>query len=99
VVGSFHGTEYEITISITEDVLNVALVGTEKGTKWFKSFSKDEIENLTSRAKNAKKFNVFCKMVLGSLDNTSTSTLLDILSPYDMELLKSRKLGEKSVSN
>lgn len=67
--------------------------------KWMKKYNKEEIESLTERTKNSKKFNVFCKMLLGSLDNTSTSTLIDVLSPYDMELLRTRKLNEKSISN
>ena len=97
MIGTFHGTEYEISVTTNEESFNLNLVCTEHGTKWSKAFNKSEIENLTFRTKSTKKFNVFCKMLLGSLENTSQSTMIDILSPSDMELLKSRKIAEKSV--
>lgn len=97
MMGTFHGTEYEILVEVSQNFLTLTLSSLEQNQKWSKRFEKEEIESLTERTKNSKKFNVFCKMLLGSLDNTSTSTLIDVLSPYDMELLRSRKLSEKGV--
>jgi len=79
--------------------VTLTLATSDAPKKWSNSFSRQDIETLTSRAKNRKSFNIFCKMLFGSLENTSTSTLIDILSPYDMELIKSRKMSERNVQN
>lgn len=47
VIGSFHGTEYQITVSTSPEELTLTLVSTDSSTKWQKSFTKAEIENLT----------------------------------------------------
>lgn len=92
-VGTFHGTEYEITVSEHQDNLTIVLVETESLKKWSQTFSAADIETLTEKAKNAKRFNIFCKMLFGSLENTSQSTMIDILTPYDINLFKSNKMA------
>ena len=98
-LGTFHGTEYEITVSENQNGLTVTLVETESLKKWSQIFSAQDIETLTEKAKNAKRFNIFCKMLFGSLDNTSQSTVIDILTPYDINLLKSNKMAQRRGGN
>ena len=98
ILGNFHGNEYEISVSVTDEALTLSLTSGENPKRWSNTFTKKDIEILTHRAKNAKRFNIFCKMLFASLNETSKSTLIDILSPYDMELIKSRKISERNSS-
>jgi mannitol-1-phosphate/altronate dehydrogenase len=71
VLGTFNNTEYQITVAVENQILTLTLISTESGVKWSRSFTQKEIETLTHRAKNAKSFSIFCKMLYGSLENTS----------------------------
>ncbi len=52
-----------------------------------------DIEDITSKTGNFKKFAVFVKMLLSALKQASDSVFVDLLTYQDLELLKSRKAG------
>ena len=61
-----------------------------------------DVEEITHKAGNYKKFDIFIKMLLSSLykDNThSNSVYIDLLTYADLELLKARKSVPETLNN
>lgn len=52
-----------------------------------------DIEDITAKTGNFKKFPVFVKMLLSALKQASDSVFVDLLTYQDLEVLKSRKAG------
>jgi hypothetical protein len=50
-----------------------------------------DIEDITSKTGNFKKFPVFVKMLLSAVKQQSDSVFIDLLTYHDLELLKSKK--------
>ena len=58
-----------------------------------------DIEEITLKAGNFKKFGVFAKMLRSALNKESESLYIDLLTYSDLESLKAKKLGTASNSN
>jgi coiled-coil domain-containing protein 61 len=54
-----------------------------------------DIEEISHKAGNLKKFSVFAKMLSSSFSKDNESVFVDILTFTDLELLKARKTGAK----
>lgn len=54
-----------------------------------------DIEDITAKTGNFKKFPVFVKMLLSALKQASDSVFVDLLTYQDLEVLKSRKAGNQ----
>lgn len=54
-------------------------------------FSLTDIEEITQKAGNFKKFSVFVRMLTSALSKESESVLVDLLTFSDLEMLKSKK--------
>ncbi len=52
-----------------------------------------DIEEITQKAGNYKKFPVFVKMLKSAFSKESDSVIIDLLTYNDLELLKARKTG------
>ena len=52
-----------------------------------------DIEDITAKTGNYKKFSVFVKMLLSAVKQASDSVFVDLLTYQDLEVLKSRKSG------
>jgi coiled-coil domain-containing protein 61 len=87
----FHGVEFIITINSNSEALAVEVEETKTGHRWRGEYSKKYIEDITQKTGNAKKFSVFVKMLLNSLENSSDSVFVDLLTYQDLEMLKARK--------
>ena len=48
--------------------------------KWKNEFTFNYIENLTQKTGNSKKFDIFVKMLLTAISQTSDSVLIDIMT-------------------
>jgi coiled-coil domain-containing protein 61 len=58
-----------------------------------------DIEDITTKTGNYKKFQVFVKMVATALQQTSESVVMDLLTYADLEMLKARKMGQERNIN
>ena len=58
-----------------------------------------DIEEITLKAGNFKKFNVFSKMLRSALNKESESLYIDLLTYSDLESLKAKKMGNSGNSN
>jgi len=94
----FHGIDYLITISNHEDFLRLMVEEKYTGNVWKGEFNSKYIEDITQKTGSFKKFAVFVKMMQAALKQDNDSVYLDILTPHDLELLKSRKTGS-ALSN
>ena len=57
-----------------------------------------DVEEITHKAGNFKKFSVFTRMLAGALTEENDSVLfVDLLTYSDLELLKARKSGNSNV--
>ncbi|KAF7412591.1 hypothetical protein HZH66_001487 [Vespula vulgaris] len=65
---------------------------------WRSSYDTAYIENLTHKTGNYKQFDVFVAMLQSGLLKTSESITLDLLTFEDLELLRSRKIDNSSIS-
>lgn len=57
-----------------------------------------DIEDITSKTGNFKKFSVFVKMLLSAVKAASESVFVDLLTYQDLEVLKQRKAGGAAQS-
>ena len=95
---TFHGLAYIMSVSTIDDTLVIGAEEKETGERWRGEFSSRYIEEITHKTGNYKKFSVFVKMLISSLTTESDSVFIDLLTYADLELLKSRKTGNKSSS-
>ena len=52
-----------------------------------------DIEALTKKTENSKKFAVFVKMLSSALSRANDTVFIDLLTTADLEMLKARKTG------
>ena len=57
-----------------------------------------DIEELTAKAGSPKKLHVFSRMLSTALQRTSNTAFVDLLTPEDLEALRSRKTGGSGAS-
>jgi coiled-coil domain-containing protein 61 len=57
-----------------------------------------DIEEITHKAGNFKKFSLFTKMLYSAFSKTNDSVFIDLLTLADLEMLKARKAGSQSAS-
>ena len=65
---------------------------------FFKLFKLIDVEEITLKAGNFKKFGVFIKMLMSALDKENDSVYVDVLTYSDLEALKARKTGAPTPS-
>ena len=64
-----------------------------------------DVEEITLKAGNFKKFEVFLQMLASAFDNDSESVYVDVLTYSDLEMLKARKststapVGDENTDN
>ena len=58
---------------------------------WHGEFPASYIEEITQKTGSAKKYGVFLKMLVSGLRKEADSVHADVFTPYDLELLRSRK--------
>ena len=63
--------------------------------KWRGKFSKNYIEEITSKTGNFKRFLVFVRMLMSAIRQESDNVLIDLLTYGDLEILKARKTGRE----
>lgn len=61
------------------------------GDFWDHFYEPSFIENIAAKSGNAKRYNVFCKMLLTALKGTSESLQLDFITHQDIEMQQLRK--------
>ena len=93
---TFHGTDFIITITSDQDQLVLEAEESRTGRRWRGDYTSKYIEDVTTKTGNFKKFTVFVRMLLNSLENASESVFCDLLTYQDLEMLKSRKGGKSS---
>lgn len=62
-------------------------------------FSPADIEELTRKTGNFKRFAVFVSMLLSALEQRSDAVFVDLLTAADLELYRKRKLGRAGDSS
>ena len=72
--------EYLITVNADPNTLHITIEQKLDGERWKNSFPSKYIEEITQKTGNHKKFPVFVRMLLKSLDNSSESVFLDVLT-------------------
>jgi len=87
----FHGVDYIVTVRADPTMLNVVAEQKYDGEIWQNSFPAQYVEEITQKTGNSKKFPVFVKMLLRSLEGKSDSVFVDILTRHDLLMLKQRK--------
>jgi coiled-coil domain-containing protein 61 len=95
---SFHGVDYILKITVRDDQMFAEIEQKDNGHRWKNSFSAVFLEDLTQKTGNFKKFPVFVKMLLSSIQKNSESVYLDILTYQDLEMLKARKQKSNASS-
>lgn len=89
VTRNFHGHEYALTVSATNDILSVECKENYRGGGiWTSKFTSRFIEEITQRTGNFKTFSVFAKMLLSALNGDSESVTLDLLTADDLERMR-----------
>ena len=88
---TFHGTEFIITITADSERMALEAEEARTGSRWRGDYSSKYIEDVTQKTGNFKKFVVFVKMLIGSLENATESVFVDLLTYQDLEVLKTRK--------
>ena len=92
----FHGIEYLITIKGKEESLHLRIEEKLTGNIWKGDFQPKYIEDITQKTGSFKKYPVFVKMLSAAVKQENESVYVDILTPHDLELLKSRKAGNNT---
>jgi len=85
---TFHDVSYDLVISGAPDSLTVEVEHTDDGRKWRSTFAARFIEEVTQRTGNAKRFDVFVKMLVSALAQESDAVYLDVLTARDLEMLR-----------
>ena len=85
--------DYLVKIISKDDTLSLEIEQKHTGDAWKNVFTAEYIEEITQKTGNFKKFSVFLKMLLISLNKNSESVFLDILTYQDLQVLKARKQG------
>lgn len=86
--------DYILRISAKEDQLSVELEQKNTGDIWKNHFSANYIEEITQKTGNYKKYGVFLKMLFSSLNKSSDTVYLDVLTVQDLLMLKNKKQGD-----
>jgi len=85
---TFHDVPYVLKLSGDRDVLSVEVEDVEDGKRWRAKFAARFIEEITQRTGNAKKFDVFVRMLLSAVAQESDSVYIDVLTARDLEMLR-----------
>lgn len=84
----FHDVSYDLVMSGAPDSLSIEVEHTDDGRKWRSTWTADFIEGITQRTGNAKKFDVFVKMLCSALVQESDAVYLDVLTARDVAMLR-----------
>eukprot|EP00931_Biecheleriopsis_adriatica_P056948 TRINITY_DN3377_c0_g2_i4.p1 TRINITY_DN3377_c0_g2~~TRINITY_DN3377_c0_g2_i4.p1 ORF type:complete len:589 (-),score=117.16 TRINITY_DN3377_c0_g2_i4:122-1888(-) len=85
---TFHDTEYVLAIAGDTESISIEVEHAEDGRRWRAKFAARFIEEITQRTGNAKKFDVFVRMLLSALAQESDAVYLDVLTARDLEMLR-----------
>lgn len=85
---TFHDTPYILTISGDNESLGIEVEHADNGRRWRSKFAARFIEEITQRTGNAKKFDIFVRMLLSALAQESDAVYLDVLTARDLEMLR-----------
>ncbi|CAK9096354.1 unnamed protein product [Durusdinium trenchii] len=84
----FNDAEYVLSMAGDTESLSIDVEHAEDGRRWRSRFSASFVEEITRKTGNAKKFDVFVRMLLSALAQESESVYLDILTARDLEMLR-----------
>jgi len=84
----FNDAEYILSVAGDTESLSVEVEHAEDGRRWRARFAAGFVEEITRRTGNAKKFDVFVRMLLSALAQESDSVYLDVLTARDLEMLR-----------
>ncbi|CAJ1382737.1 unnamed protein product [Effrenium voratum] len=84
----FNDAEYVLSVSGDTESLSVEVEHAEDGRRWRSRFAANFVEEITRRTGNAKKFDVFVRMLLSALAQESDCVYLDVLTARDLEMLR-----------
>lgn len=84
----FHDVPYLLSVSGDSESLCIEVEHAEDGQRWRSRFPARFIEEITQRTGNAKKFDVFVRMLLSALVQESEAVYLDVLTARDLEMLR-----------
>jgi len=85
---TFHDVPYVLKLSGDRDVLSVEVEDVDDGKRWRAKFASRFIEEITQRTGNAKKFDIFVRMLLSAVAQESDSVYIDVLTARDLEMLR-----------
>mmetsp|Transcript_93109 Transcript_93109/g.299686 ORF Transcript_93109/g.299686 Transcript_93109/m.299686 type:complete len:670 (+) Transcript_93109:76-2085(+) len=85
---TFHDVPYLLAVSGDSEGLCIEVEHAEEGQKWRSRFPARFIEEITQRTGNAKKFDIFVRMLLSALAQESDAVYLDVLTARDLEMLR-----------
>jgi len=85
---TFHDVPYVLTVAGDNEGLSIEVEHAEDGRRWRSKFASRFIEEITQRTGNAKKFDVFVRMMLSALAQESDAVYLDVLTARDLEMLR-----------
>ena len=91
-----HGIEYIITLNTYSDSLRISVEEKLTGNTWKADFTAKYIEDIAQKTGTFQSFGNFSKLVLAALRQDNESIYIDVLTPRDLELLKSRKGGSNN---
>eukprot|EP00762_Andalucia_godoyi_P008295 ANDGO_02959.mRNA.1 hypothetical protein H310_06865 len=83
--------EYLFTIDVTTEHLFVSVEELATSDRWKGEFSASQIEDLTVKVGNTKKFSTFCKMLMKALKEKSDTVIVELLTQADLEELRRKK--------
>eukprot|EP00747_Dinoflagellata_sp_TGD_P164558 gnl/TRDRNA2_/TRDRNA2_184647_c0_seq1.p1 gnl/TRDRNA2_/TRDRNA2_184647_c0~~gnl/TRDRNA2_/TRDRNA2_184647_c0_seq1.p1 ORF type:complete len:669 (-),score=94.82 gnl/TRDRNA2_/TRDRNA2_184647_c0_seq1:24-1967(-) len=84
----FHDVTYDLSISGDQESLSIEVESASDRRRWSSKFAQRFIEEITQRTGNAKKFDVFVRMMLSALAQESDAVYLDVLTARDLEMLR-----------
>ena len=77
---AFHGMDFIMTITSDSDRMAIEAEESRTGRRWRGDYTSKYLEDVTTKTGNFKKFTVFVKMLLNSLENASESVFCDLLT-------------------
>ena len=93
---AIRSTVYLYDISSDNDTLSIAFEEKETSKRWTGEFNAQYIETMTQKSKSYKKFPVFLRMLITSLEKSSESVVIDLLTYQELELFRvSRNPGSQ----
>ncbi|CAG9325066.1 unnamed protein product [Blepharisma stoltei] len=85
---NIRGTLYLYSLHAESDSLQISFEEKETGKKWQGDFTDQYIESMTQKANSFKRFPIFTKMLISSLESSSDSVIIDLLTAQELAMFR-----------